>query len=111
MTNGFNPVTPPIAANAEQFFTAARKAWQEAGREPTQPQIVVRVNHDYIADHDLGNERQFLTGSVAQVREDVGQLAAWGATEVFFDLMGIFAHLPDGFKLIMDQVHLLRAVA
>ena len=32
------------------------------------------------------------------------------ANEVFFDLMGVFAHLPDGFKLIMDQVHWLRRV-
>lgn len=110
LTDGFNPVAPPAAANAEQIMNAIRKAWQDAGREPTQPQIAVRVNHGYIADHPLGNERQFLTGSVEQVGEDVSRLAAWGATEVFFDLMGVFAHLPDGFKLIMDQVHRLRRV-
>lgn len=110
LADGFNPVALPTASQTEQFFIAARKAWHDAGREPNQPQIVVRVNHGYISDHPLDIDRQFLTGSVDQVREDVSQLAAWGATEVFFNVMEHFSHLTDGIKLIMNQVNLLRAV-
>jgi probable F420-dependent oxidoreductase len=111
MADGFNPVALPSAAEAERFFVAAHKAWQDAGRDAAQPEIIVRVNHGHIADHALGSDRLFLTGSVDQVREDVRRLAGWGATEVFFDLTTVFGHLPDAFNLIMDQVNLLRAVA
>jgi probable F420-dependent oxidoreductase len=110
LADGFNPVARPAAGETEGFFLAARQAWQEAGREPAQLQIVVRVNHGYISDHALGSDRQFLTGSVEQVRDDVSQLAAWGATEVFFNVTGRFATLPDGFKRIMDQMNSLRGV-
>jgi probable F420-dependent oxidoreductase len=107
LADGFNPVARPTAEETERFFIAARQAWQDAGRAPAQPEIIVRVNHGYISEHALGDERQFLTGSLDQVRDDVGRLAAWGATELFFNPVGRFAHLPDGFKLMMDQVHLL----
>lgn len=107
LADGFNPMARPTAKETEQFFIAARQAWQDAGRAPAQPEIIVRVNHGYVSEHDLGDDRQFLTGSLDQVREDVGQLADWGATELFFNPVVRFAHLPDGFKLVMNQVRLL----
>jgi probable F420-dependent oxidoreductase len=110
LADGFNPVARPAAEETEAFFIAARQAWQDAGRGPAQPEIVVRVNHGYISEQALGEERQFLTGSLDQVRDDVGRLAAWGATELFFNPVGRFAHRPDGFKLMMDQVRRLRDV-
>jgi probable F420-dependent oxidoreductase len=110
LADGFNPVAPPNATDAERFFSAAQKAWQEAGRPPVQPQIVVRVNHGYVSEQPLGDERQFLTGSVEQVQADLTRLAKLGASEVFFDIKGRFFQLSDGFARMMEQVRLLRDV-
>lgn len=110
LADGFNPVAMPNAEDAEAFFKAARQAWKEAGRGPARPEIVVRVNHGYIADQPLQNGRLFLTGSVEQVKEDVKKLSNWGATEVFFDLVGKYGHLPDGLECMIEQAHLLRGI-
>jgi probable F420-dependent oxidoreductase len=110
LADGFNPVALPNADEAEPVVRAARQAWKDAGRGPAKPEIVVRVNHGYIADQPLGNGRLFLTGSVEQVKEDVKKLAGWGATEVFFDLVGKFGNLPDGLQWMIEQAHLLRGV-
>jgi probable F420-dependent oxidoreductase len=110
LADGFNPVAIPNAAAVEGAFAAMRRAWQEAGREPAAPEIIVRVNHGFISDHPLEGERLFLTGSVEQVRGDVQQLAKWGATEVFFSLR---SHLPaegDVFAAMLEQMRLLRGV-
>ena len=74
------------------------------------PEIVVRVNHGTISDHPLEDQRQFLTGSVEQVRQDVQQLAAWGATEVFFSLRSNLPSPEDAFQGILEQMRLLRQV-
>jgi probable F420-dependent oxidoreductase len=108
--DGFNPIPPASAAQFEGFFPAARQAWQAAGRGPEKPQIVVRVNHTYLTDDPIDGERQFLTGSVEQIRQDVQQLAAWGADEVFFDIKRRYFQLPDGFQKVMDEITRLRAV-
>jgi probable F420-dependent oxidoreductase len=111
LADGFNPVAPTNGADVERFFSAASRAWQEAGRQPAQPQIIVRVNHGYISEQPLGDGRQFLTGSVEQVRGDVTRLAALGASEVFFDVKGRLYQLPDAFTRMMEQVRLIRDVA
>ena len=63
-----------------------RDAAREAGRDAARLRFVVRgVVH---TDRPLTNregERRLLTGSVAQVREDLEDLAAQGVTEVFLD--------------------------
>ena len=86
------------------------QAWNEAGRQPTRPEIVVRVNHGFISGHPLESQRQFLTGSVEQVRQDVQQLASWGATEVFFSLRSNLPALEDAFRVILEQMRLLSGV-
>ncbi len=111
LADGFNPVASTKAEETKPFFRAAQQAWKEAGRGPAKPEIVVRVNHGYISEQPLNNGRTFLTGSVEQVQEDVKQLADWGATEVFFDLVGRFAHLPHGLEWMLEQARLLRNVA
>jgi len=110
LADGFNPVAIPNAAAVEQSFAAMRQAWIEAGREPTRPEIVVRVNHGFISDHPLEGQRQFLTGSVEQVRQDVQRLASWGATEVFFSLRSNLPALPEAFQMMLEQMRLLSGV-
>ena len=109
LTDGFNPVAPPDPAMIEQFIGASKQAWQNAGREG-QPEIVVRVNHGFISDAPLGEDRMFLTGSVEQVRGDVQKLADLGATEVFFSHLDAFGNAPDGLEQLMKQARLTRGV-
>ena len=108
--DGFNPVAPPDGKYFKGFFPMAQQAWEAAGRGPEKPQIVVRVNHGYLTGPPIQGERKFLTGSVEQVREDMGKLAEWGATEVFFDIKRNFFKQPDGFQKMMEVVNQLRGV-
>ena len=110
LADGFNPVAPPDATQAEQALEQMHRAWQEAGRANDPMQVVVRVNHGYIAEQPIEDNRPFLVGSLDQVRADVQQLAAWGADEVFFNPVGLFGLQPDGFNKIMQQVELLRGL-
>jgi probable F420-dependent oxidoreductase len=110
LADGFNPVAPPDAAQAELGLQQLRRFWQEAGRDTGSMQVVVRVNHGHITDQPVETNRPFLVGSVEQVRADVRQLAAWGADEVFFNPVGVFGLQPDGFSQIMRQVELLRGL-
>jgi probable F420-dependent oxidoreductase len=110
LADGFNPVAPPDAAQAEQSLQQLRQVWQAAGRPGDSMQVVVRVNHGYVAEQPIDSNRPFLVGSVEQVRSDVQQLAAWGAQEVFFNPVSVFGLQPDGFDKIMRQVELLRGL-
>jgi probable F420-dependent oxidoreductase len=110
LADGFNPVAPPDAAQAEQSLQQLRQVWQAAGRPGDSMQVVVRVNHGYVAEQPIDSNRPFLVGSVEQVRSDMQQLAAWGAQEVFFNPVGVFGLQPDGFSKIMRQVELLRGI-
>jgi probable F420-dependent oxidoreductase len=63
-----------------------RQAATEAGRDPAAIRIICRgvVRPDEIAD--AGGGRRLLSGSIAQIRDDVSWLAGRGVTEVFYDL-------------------------
>lgn len=111
LTDGFNPIGRPSAAENEQTLKAELQAWRDAGREPAKPMIVMRVNHTIISDQPLGEDRKFLTGSVEQVRQDVSQLEAWGATEIFFASIAIGAGDAEGLRKQLDQMSKLRGVA
>jgi probable F420-dependent oxidoreductase len=110
LADGFNPVTPPDANQAKQVMQHLSQAWQAAGRATSSMQIVVRVNHGYIAEQPVETDRPFLVGSVEQVRLDVQQMAAWGVGEIFFNPVGVFGLQPDGFSKIMRQAELLRGI-
>jgi hypothetical protein len=60
--------------------------------------------------HPLESQRQFLTGTVELVRQNVQQLASWGATEVFFSLRNNLPALEDAFRVILEQMRLLSGV-
>jgi probable F420-dependent oxidoreductase len=110
LADGFNPVAPPDANQAKQAMQQLSQAWQAAGRATGSMQIVVRVNHGYIAEQAVETDRPFLVGSVEQVRLDVQQMADWGVGEIFFNPVSVFGLQPDGFSKIMRQVELLRGL-
>ncbi len=110
LADGFNPVAPSDATQAHQALEQMRKIWLAAGRTDDSFQVTIRINHGYIADQPMDDNRPFLVGSLEQVRADVGQLADWGANEVFFNPVGLFGLKPDGFSQIMRQVELLRGL-
>ncbi len=110
LTDGFNPIGRPSAAENETSLKALRQAWRDAGREPAKPEIIMRVNHTLIADQPLGADRAFLTGSVEQVREDVQQLAGWGVTEIFFASTRAHVGTPEYLPFQLDQLNKLRGV-
>ncbi|MBC8160242.1 MAG: TIGR03619 family F420-dependent LLM class oxidoreductase [Roseiflexaceae bacterium] len=110
LADGFNPVAAPEAAANQQLIGMLRKAWYDAGRTSAAPEMIVRVNHGYVAERPLAANRQFLTGSIDQVYADLQQLAAWGATEVFFDVSGHYAMLPDGYQQMLQQLAWLREI-
>jgi probable F420-dependent oxidoreductase len=64
-----------------------RGAASVAGRDPTKLRIVCRgvVRHGEPVTDDRGR-RKLLSGSYAQIRDDVAWLADQGVTEVFYDL-------------------------
>jgi probable F420-dependent oxidoreductase len=110
LADGFNPVASADAGQAKQALQEMIQAWQAAGRTSDSLQIVVRVNHGYIAETPIETDRPFLAGSVEQVRLDVQHLGEWGAGEVFFNPVGVFGLQTDGFSKIMRQVELLRGL-
>ena len=61
-----------------------RGAAEEAGRDPAALQMIVRGLVRLGAE--LGSDRSPLTGSAAQIRDDLTALEAQGIDEVFLDL-------------------------
>lgn len=110
LTDGFNPIARPSAAENERSLKTLLQAWRAAGREPVKPEIIMRVNHTVIADQPVADSRAFLTGSVEQVREDVKQLGAWGVTEIFFSSTHLSYGQPEYLPVQLDQLTKLRAV-
>ncbi len=110
LTDGFNPLVGPNAADAENLMAMLRQVWYEAGREPAAPEIIVRVNHGRITDQPLDDDRMFLVGSLDQVYEDVAKLAAWGATEVFFSVRAGNENPDEDIRFNLEQMTKLRAV-
>jgi probable F420-dependent oxidoreductase len=70
-----------------QSITIVREAASDAGRDPAKLRIICRgvVRYGEPATDD-GGRRRLLSGSHAQIREDVAWLAVQGVTEVFYDL-------------------------
>jgi probable F420-dependent oxidoreductase len=105
LSDGFNPLAAFTKAENEQMMQSLWQAWHDAGREPAQPAIVVRVNHGRITDEALGADRKFLTGSSEQVGADLVQLAAWGATEVFFSVRSGLEDPAEDLQVCLDQMN------
>jgi probable F420-dependent oxidoreductase len=109
LTDGFNPIGRPNAADNEKTLMAELEAWRAAGREPARPEIIMRVNHTVISDAPVEGSRPSLTGSVEQVRDDVRQLGEWGVTEIFFSSQAAYGR-PEYLQVQLEQMTKLRGV-
>jgi probable F420-dependent oxidoreductase len=67
------------------YVETVREGARAAGRDPQALRIVVRGLVDLV-EHDPGDRRLPLHGTVEQVLDDLCALRTQGATEVFFDL-------------------------
>jgi hypothetical protein len=83
MTNGWNPVSIPVAGMA-QMFSGAKQMAKEAGRDPSALEMIVRANLE-ITDKPLGDPRMIFAGTLDQIKEDVAGCRGIGVHELFFD--------------------------
>jgi probable F420-dependent oxidoreductase len=100
MADGWNPVGIPIQGMA-QMFGAIRDMARQAGRDPSELQMVVRANL-HITAKPLSNGRTVFQGTPEQIKEDVAECARIGAHEVIFDVTFQEDSL-NGWLKVMEQ--------
>jgi probable F420-dependent oxidoreductase len=82
-SNGWNPVGIPTAAVA-QMFEGIRAQAQEAGRDPSELELVMRANVE-LTDEPLGDDRSPFCGTAEQIADDIAATKEIGASQLFFD--------------------------
>ena len=85
MTDGWIPVAIPIDDMVQMFGTLKDIA-KQAGRDPSELEMVVRGNLEITAN-PLTDGRGIFQGTPEQIHEDVAQCAKIGADEVIFDVL------------------------
>jgi probable F420-dependent oxidoreductase len=106
LADGWNPVAIPVAG-MKQMFDSVRTMAQNAGRDPSRLQLVVRANVE-IHDTPRAPGGAIFTGTLAQIREDVGACKALGANEVHFDpTFTPGAQQIDRWLALMEQLRAL----
>jgi probable F420-dependent oxidoreductase len=106
LANGWNPVGIPVAG-MKQMFDSIRTMARNAGRDPSQLQLIVRANVE-IHDTPRAMDGMIFTGTLAQIREDVGACKALGAHEVHFDpTFTAGAQHVDRWLALMEQLRTL----
>ena len=77
----------PVGLNVEQLKSnqaELRKFAQAAGRNPDELKIVARYNV-MVTDAPLGLERQFCSGTLSQIRDDIQAVKQFGPDELIID--------------------------
>lgn len=82
--DGWFPVGIPLGAIAQMFDGIKRMA-QEAGRDPSALEIIVRANVEVFAAKP-GKDRIDFTGSLEQIAGDIVATRKLGAAELLFDV-------------------------
>jgi Luciferase-like monooxygenase len=82
-SSGWNPVGIPPAAVA-QMFEGIKAQAQEAGRDPSELELVMRANVE-LTDEPLGDDRGPFCGTTDQIAADIVATKEIGATQLFFD--------------------------
>ncbi len=82
--DGWFPVGIPLGAIAQMFDGIKRMA-QEAGRDPSALEIIVRANVEVFAAKP-GKDRIDFTGSLEQIAGDIAATRKLGAAELLFDV-------------------------
>jgi probable F420-dependent oxidoreductase len=84
LADGWLAAPMPVAAVAE-MFGQIRASAEEAGRDPSALELLVRANVS-LSEEPLGEERYVYTGSLEQVRADVAAALELGPAEIMFDV-------------------------
>ena len=84
LANGWNPAGVPIEGMA-QMFGAIRKMAKDAGRDPSELQLIVRANL-VITEKPIEKDRFVFVGSLDQIRDDISASAKIGADELFLEV-------------------------
>jgi len=106
LADGWNSVAIPVEG-MRQMFDGIKQTAREAGRDPSQLQLIVRANVE-IRDKPRAKEGMIFTGTAAQIKEDVEACKALGAHEVHFDptfMAG--AQRIDRWLALMEQLRKL----
>jgi hypothetical protein len=83
LSDGWHPVGLPLPA-MKQMWESVQEMAREAGRDPSQLQLVVRANFT-ITPEQQDENRMIFTGSEDQIRQDTEGVRDLGADEVIFD--------------------------
>jgi probable F420-dependent oxidoreductase len=81
--NGWNPVGIPPAGVAEMFAGIKAMA-EEAGRDPSELELVFRANGE-ITEEPLGDDRASFCGTPDQIAADIAATQEIGADELIYD--------------------------
>jgi probable F420-dependent oxidoreductase len=82
-SNGWNPVGIPPAA-VGQMFEGIKAQAQEAGRDPSELELVMRGNVE-VTDEPLGDDRTPFCGTTEQISTDIAATKELGASQLIFD--------------------------
>jgi len=98
MADGWNPTGIPIPG-MDQMFGAIRGMAKQAGRDPSQLEMIVRANL-HITDKPVANDRPVFHGTIEQIRQDVAECSRIGAHEVIFDATFQEKTLPGWLRMM-----------
>jgi probable F420-dependent oxidoreductase len=82
-SNGWNPVGIPPAAVA-QMFDGIKEAARQAGRDPSDLELVMRGNAE-LSDTPLGDDRSPFCGTTDQIAADIAVTREIGSTQLLLD--------------------------
>jgi probable F420-dependent oxidoreductase len=101
--DGWNPTAVPIEGMAQMFATI-KQMTQEAKRDPSSLEMVVRANLQ-ITEKPIETGRHIFSGSLDQIKEDTDACRKIGVHEVHFDAGFASAHQTlDGSLALMEQL-------
>jgi len=100
--DGWNPVAIP-PDGMTQMFNGIKKMARDGGRDPSSLAMIVRANLK-ITEKPLGKARVIFSGTLDQIKEDIGSTRQIGANELFFDpTFDPRAQVLDQWLLLMEQ--------
>lgn len=105
--NGWFPVGIPIGG-LTQMFAGIKQLAQEAGRNPSALELIVRANVE-ISDATLQKDRADFAGTLVQIAGDIAATRKLGATELLFDVQ--FSPGVDAVDDILARMEQLWQVA
>jgi len=106
LANGWNPAGVPLEG-LKQMAAGLRSMAQAAGKNPAAVEVVVRANL-LVTPSPIGKDRGMFSGTLEQIKEDIGAVRAFGANELFFDpIFSPGVHTQDDFLRVMEQVRRL----